>query len=155
MTVLAWDGTTLAADKRAIIGRLQRTTRKIYSVCVAPGGVPPVLVGYAGDASDGDECLAWFRAGAKPDDFPPPLRTKEDWSGLLVIWGGGEIWRYESSPYPVQFEPQIFASGSGRDFALAAMHCGKTAAEAVEIASFFDPNCGNGVDVLTHAGDPT
>lgn len=38
--------------------------------------------------------------------------------------------------------------GSGRDFAIAAMHCGKTAREAVEIASLYENGCGNGVDVL-------
>jgi hypothetical protein len=40
------------------------------------------------------------------------------------------------------------AIGSGMDFALAAMACGKTAAEAVEIAARFDPNTGGRVDVI-------
>ena len=46
-------------------------------------------------------------------------------------------------------EDQFAAWGSGRDFALTAMHLGKSAREAVEIACLFENGCGNGVDVLT------
>jgi ATP-dependent protease HslVU (ClpYQ) peptidase subunit len=41
------------------------------------------------------------------------------------------------------------AIGTGRDYALAAMHCGSTAAEAVAIAALFDPGTGGGVDTVT------
>lgn len=43
------------------------------------------------------------------------------------------------------------AIGSGRDFALAAMHCGKSALEAVEIAAHFD----TGTSGPIHAYDVT
>jgi ATP-dependent protease HslVU (ClpYQ) peptidase subunit len=48
----------------------------------------------------------------------------------------------------VHYEDKKTATGSGRDYALAAMHCGKTAREAVEIACLFETGCGNGVDEL-------
>lgn len=143
MSVIAWDGKTLAADKRACIGTLIMTTTKIFRVGEA-------LAAYAGDADGGEEMLAWFNAGQDPDKFPSSQRDKYEWSGLLVIWENGRIWKYERTPYPIKFPPQKFAIGSGRDFALAAMHCGKSAVEAVEVASIFDSGCGNGIDVLTH-----
>ncbi len=147
MTVIAWDGKTLAADKRACLGGLIRTTTKIFRA-FDPVTSDGVLVGYGGDAACGEELLAWFKRGAKPEEYPP-LRKPEDWARLLVIGRGGTICFYENTPYPVKFaRGQAFAIGSGRDFALAAMQCGKTAQEAVEVATVFDNGCGNGVDTL-------
>jgi 20S proteasome alpha/beta subunit len=144
MTCIAWDGATLAADKRCALGSLIRTTTKIFNFgdCFA---------GYAGDAAVGEELVAWFKAGHVPADFPESQRSKDSWTSLLVIWRNGDIWKFESTPHAVKFPPQQFAIGSGRDFAMAAMHCGKTAQEAVEVACVFDNGCGNGVDILSFA----
>ena len=130
MSVIAWDGKTLAADKRACLGTLIATTTKIFKACGA-------LVAYSGDACFGEEMLAWFKDGSDPLKFPPLQRDKDDWSGLLVVWDSGEIWKYERSPYPLKFPKQLFAIGSGRDFALAAMYLGKAAEEAVEVACVY------------------
>jgi ATP-dependent protease HslVU (ClpYQ) peptidase subunit len=145
MSVIAWDGTMLAADRRAVMGTLIRTTTKIFRVGDA-------LAAYAGDADAGEEVLAWFVAGHDAAKFPTAQRDKDNWAGLLVVWPDGWLWKYERTPHPLKFPPQQFAIGSGRDFALAAMHCGKTAPEAVEVACIFDSGCGNGVDVLIHGG---
>ena len=142
MSVIAWDGKTLAADKRASFGTTIHTTTKIFHSGDA-------LVAYAGDASFGEEMRAWYGRGAKPEDFPVSNRDKEDWAGLLVIRRGRPIARYERTPYPVLFEDTLFAIGSGREFALAAMHLGKTAREAVEVAIALDSGCGNGIDTRT------
>lgn len=148
MSVIAWDGKRLAADKRACLGTTIRTTTKIFTVY-------DCLVGYCGEASFGEELLAWFRAGANPAEFPASLRGKDDWAELLVIVPGKIITKYERTPYPLTFHDEYFAIGSGRDFALAAMYCGKTAIEAVKVACLFDSACGNGIDVLpyTEKGD--
>lgn len=143
MSVIAWDGQVLAADKRACLGTLVRTTTKVFQVGEA-------LCGYAGDADAGEEVLAWFRAGHDPANFPASQRDRDSWAGLLVVWPDGHLWKFERTPYPLRFPPQQFAIGSGRDFALAAMHLGRTAREAVEVACVFDSGCGNGVDMLTH-----
>lgn len=145
MSVIAWDGESLAADKRACLGSLIRTTTKIFRT---PRGA---LAGYAGDADAGEEMLAWFNAGFDPANFPPSQRNTETWAGLLVIWPDKNIWKFERTPYPIKFPNQQFAIGSGRDFALSAMFCGKSAKEAVEIACLFDTGCGNGVNVLHHS----
>ncbi len=142
MSCIAWDGTTLAADKRASRGSLIATTTKIFRSGDA-------LIAYAGEAVFGEEMRAWFDRGAKPEDFPQSNRDKDDWAGLLVIRKGQPITHYERTPYPIRFEDKTFAIGCGRDFALAAMHLGKTAREAVEVAIALDSGCGNGIDTLT------
>lgn len=150
MSVIAWDGKTLAADKRASFGSTIRTTTKIFRHGNA-------LVAYAGDASHGEEVRAWWASGADPDQFPTSQRDKDDWAGLLVIRKGERgpvIARYERTPYPIYFEDEQFSIGSGRDFALAAMFLGCDARRAVEVASALDSGCGNGVDTLTFEDTP-
>lgn len=142
MTVIAWDGTTLAADKRAVNGTLISTLTKIFRV-------GRVLAAYSGGPDFGEEILAWYTAGHDPATFPPSQRDKDDWSGLLIVHECGTLHKYERTPYPIRFPPQNFALGSGREFALAAMYCGRTAEEAVLVACELDNGCGNGVDVLT------
>ncbi len=142
MSVIAWDGKRLAADKRCTLGTLIRTTSKLFHLGDA-------LVAYAGDTDAGEEVLAWFKNGHDPAKFPDSQRNADRFAELLIVWADGTIWKYQRTPYPLKFPPQQFAIGSGRDFALAAMHCGKTAPEAVEVACVFDSGCGNGTDVLT------
>ena len=141
MTCIAWDGKTLAGDKRACICSLMRTTTKIHRVKDA-------LVGYCGDAAQGREMLAWARGGFKLSAFPESQRDEKAFAPLLVIQAGGVVEVYENTPHPIQYENKHFAIGSARDFALTAMYLGKCASDAVLIASEFDPGCGNGVDVL-------
>lgn len=142
MSVIAWDGKMLAADKRACDGSLVRTVTKIFKI-------NGCLVGYSGNADQGEQMVEWFRNGEKQDEFHPSQRDKDDWAGLLVIRPDGKIHKYERTPYPISFEDKLFTLGCGRDFALAAMYCGKTASEAVELTCLLDNGCGNGIDVLT------
>lgn len=144
MTCVAWDGTTLAADRRALVGGVIRTTTKIHRVGDS-------LVAFSGDAAMGRELVEWYERGAKPEEFPEQQREK-DKSRLLAIGPRKEIWVHEDGPYPILFEDEFFAIGSGRDYALAAMHLGCNAVQAVEVAAVFSSECGNGFDVLVHAG---
>lgn len=140
MTVIAWDGRTLAADKRVSFQGLSSTTTKISR---ANG----CLVAMCGDGTAAEQMLEWFRAGAMPGNFPKCQRSV-DWASLLVIVPDGKIHKYERGPKPIIIEDQFHAIGAGRDFAIAAMHCGKTAAEAVAIACIYENSCGNGIDTL-------
>jgi 20S proteasome alpha/beta subunit len=142
MTCIAWDGKTLAADKRQSRGTLITTTSKIFRVGDA-------LIGLSGESALNAQMLAWFRDGEKVDAFPAAQRDKEDWSAIIVVRADGTLHTYERSPYPSVIEDRRFAIGCGRDFALMAMHLGKSAREAVELTAMFDSGCGNGVDVLT------
>ncbi len=85
--------------------------------------------------------MEWFAAGAKPETFP---KLQE----ALVVLDDGRVHEYGRTPYPQPREDKFTAIGSGSDFALAAMHLGLDAIDAVDLACRLDPNCGNGIDAL-------
>lgn len=145
MTVIAWDGKTLAADKRAVNAMLARTVTKIKRL---PWGV---LLGWSGDQDIGSELRDWFAAGADASRFPEAARKGD---ATLMVVERGKVRFYVASPAPMEVEDSQVAIGSGRDYAQAAMALGKTAREAVELACRFDTGCGNGIDTLTHEEAP-
>lgn len=142
MTCIAWDGRTLAADRRATRGTVIAEVTKIFKV-------RDVLVGCSGDAQFHAALREWVRAERKPEEYPTHQRDKDDWQPMLVIESNGSISFYERSPYPIRFHDKHFAIGSGRDFALAAMHLGLSSEAAVGVACCLDSGCGNGIDTLT------
>jgi 20S proteasome alpha/beta subunit len=142
MTVIAWDGKTLAADKLSTDGTSRRTVTKIHRL--SNGAV----LGACGDAGQCREMQAWYCNGAKPEELPPKQRDADTAAWLLVIEPGPRILYFQLGPYPILLEDKIFAMGSGREYAMAAMHLGKTAREACEVAIALSPECGQGVDEL-------
>ena len=138
MTVIAWDGKTLAADKRATNAGMIRTVTKIFRV-------DDSIVAIEGNLDQGMLMLAWVRDGCDPDTFPESQNDEDRWVNVTVADKDG-LRQYQQTPYPFKIEDKLFASGSGRDFALAAMHLGKSAVEAVEVACVFQSDCGNGCD---------
>ena len=142
MTVIAWDGHAMAADKMQSHGGLHATTIKVHKL---PDGR---LAGGAGNAALIGEMLYWLAAGADPAKFPTQQRNEKECTSMLVVSRSGAVLQYESTPHPLVIQNKYWAIGSGRDFAIMAMHLGKTATEAVELASQLCNDCGNGVDTL-------
>lgn len=140
MTIIAWDGRLLAADKRAEVGGLARTVTKIRRI-------NGHLVAASGNAARGQEIMGWWAAGADQKAFPAWQQT-DDFVDMLVITPDATVLKFERSAHPILFEDKLFAMGSGRDYALATMHLGHDARRAVEVACAFDVGCGNGIDVL-------
>lgn len=143
MTVIAWDGKTLAADKRGSDNGIARTVTKIRRTKDGH------LIGTSGGSSRGMELAAWYEAGAIPAEFPATERDEDKCAMLVVIRPGPSVVFFMANPYGKVFEDEKFAMGSGRDFATTCMHLGMEAKEAVRIASELDMNCGNGIDVLS------
>lgn len=141
MTVIAWDGKTLAADKRATKYGLIYTVTKIFRV-------GDRLIGISGDATRGSELVHWIKCGLDLATYPQ-LQDKDNRAHIVSIERNGRIKLYESTAHPYVVEDQRWAEGEGRDFALAAMHLGMNAREAVEFTCRFISCCGNGVDTLT------
>lgn len=140
MTVIAFDGRMLAADRRSVDGAgIARTVTKIERY-------RKHLLAITGNCDVGCETREWWKAGADPVKFPAKSRDGE--ASLIVISPDGGIYTYGTGPYPLHIEQEKCAFGSGRDFAEAAMYRGKNAAQAVEIACLFQSDCGNGVTVL-------
>lgn len=141
MTTIAWDGMTLAGDRLGCAGDLKRTVTKISRV-------GSCLLGTAGSAVHAVEFREWLLSGADPKTIPL-FQLSEEYQNVILIKPDKSCWVYSQGVYPSLVEDTFHACGSGRDFALAAMHMGKSAKEAVELASLFDVATGNGVDILT------
>lgn len=142
MTCIAWDGKTIAADKRAVCGNMVVTTTKLRSLA----GSGEVLA-WSGAQDSGELVADWYTGGADIAKWPECQRDEKTWCRLIVASPHG-VKVYERQPFGVAVEDPFMAWGCGADLARAAMHCGKTAREAVEIACLYDNGCGNGIDVL-------
>lgn len=140
MTVIVWDGTTLAADRFCTDGYFKHPTTKIYKL---PSGD---LLGIAGSVSRAMALLDWAYKGFEPDKYPE-LADKENYAELLRIKTDGTILNYESE-WPMLLECKSYAIGSGSDFAHAALYMGADAIHAVHVASELCSSCGMGVDSM-------
>lgn len=144
MTVVAWDGVTLAADKRFCQGSTIGTCTKAFKV-------RGHLVAFSGSATAAAQLLEWFAEGADPERFLDVPDGQE--TDMIVITPDRKILLYEDSPFPMLCEDKQHAIGSGANFAAAAMYCGENAVKAVEVACALDAGCGNGITVLTLEDD--
>jgi ATP-dependent protease HslVU (ClpYQ) peptidase subunit len=141
MTVIAWDGKALVADKQCTNAGHPMVVTKIHRV---PNGI----VGFAGNGGHASALLTWFNDGCDPDKWPD--KNSGDTAGVLFISNDGEVRGYsgDDGPHYIVYENKFIAFGAGRDYALAAMHLGKSAREAVELACLLDTSCGQGIDIL-------
>jgi len=140
MTVIAWDGKTLAADKqRSFSGTTGRTT-KLFRI--ASGEVLAI----AGNEAMGRLLVDWYVNGANPTEWPEAQKT-EDWARLVVASKSG-LKYFEKFPVAIELQEPFYAFGSGMDVALGALAMGATAERAVEVASQFIDSCGGGIDAM-------
>ena len=140
MTCIAWDGATLAADRQASVGSLRVATTKI--IRLASGG----LCGGSGDGPILRALLQWAVDGMSQDKYPENKDTDAD---MIYIAPDKTCWLYTRNCFPLAVEQPFMATGSGRDFAMAAMYLGKTASEAVTVAAALDTGVGHDIDTLT------
>lgn len=145
MTTVAFDGQTMAADTLAVDnwGLKEKTLEKIWANKY-------LLIGGAGESGQIQTWLAGLdQLETDLDDlieagYKPYAKESNDPALLVVCRMTGRIYRHVGGRFLRSHYPQ-FAIGSGRDFALAAMHLGKSAREAVEVAMTFDNNTGGDV----------
>lgn len=140
MTVIAWDGKTLAADKMSCSAGYGYTVTKVHRL--ADGSV----AAFAGDVDSAMALLHWLNGDRDAATYPDAQKTND--TSAFVVGPDGKAVSYGKTPHPQVMEDRYYSMGHGRDFALAAMHCGKTAREAVELTCLLDVYCGNGVDTL-------
>lgn len=142
MSVIAWDGQTLCADKRAVSSGFKFKVTKIFRIKLG-------LIGIDGTYDAGMALIEWLENGADPKEYPEIQKDNDRNCFGLLITPEKKIIRYERLCNPILIEETYFAGGSGRDYALAAMYLGKSARKAVLVACHFDNSCGNGIDELT------
>lgn len=142
MTVIAWDGKTLAADKQSTSAGLARTVTKL-SRSMSADGKTLRLYGISGDPNVGQEIIHWHHNGLDGKDFPS--MAKDGGTTVIMVDRSG-VYLFDKSAFPERIEDEFVAIGSGRDFALAAMYLGCDARDAVEVACHFQDGCGRGID---------
>ena len=141
MSVIAWDGQSLATDRQATNCAQRNTASKAIRI---PSGE---VVAWCGEQDQGLILAKWYEDGADPSKWPEFQKDKEDWSRLVVASESG-VKFYERHPVAMVEHDAFQAFGSGRDYAMGAMAMGATAAQAVKVASQFNVHCGMGVDVF-------
>lgn len=147
MSVIAWDGYQLVADKQASNnGRIEVAT-KLIQLHDGRFGMA-TYAGWVGTHSHGLALAKWFAEGADPAKWPS-FQTRENWTRLIIGVYGKGVWVYEDIPERDFVESPYLAWGSGGDFAMGAMANGASAATAVTIANQLSDTCGQGLTVVT------
>lgn len=150
MSTIAYANGQLAADRLAYLGRYEAghaTKRKIHRL--EDGRLVGISTSVVGASS---MLMQWIKEGADPASAIFE-KTAPDEFAILIVELDGTLTYYDDGLWPQHPEPTVFAIGSGRSYALGAMAAGKTAAEAIDIAAFFDPFTRLGeIDVLYLGG---
>lgn len=137
MSVIAWDGHTLAADCQGTCAGMRNRTHKIKSL---PNGD---LLAWTGEQDKGLVLFKWYESGCDPKTWPD-FQKGENWTRLIIIHGG-KAFTLEQYPELIPVLDAFMAWGAGADFAMGAMAMGADAAKAVKIASRFSVHCGMGI----------
>lgn len=138
MSVVAWDGKTLAADRMRTTGDIETTMRKLWKLKT---GEIIAVIGYQ---AEGLALKRWYEDGAKREDWPK-CQEGEDWVQFIVASEKG-CFHYNNLPEQIESIDPFAAWGVGRRTALGAMAMGADAVKAVEIASKYASGCGKGCD---------
>ena len=135
MTIVVYDGKSIAIDRAAVSGTvIHRATKAwVHGDAVITG---------TGAASHVSALVNWYKQGADADDYPVYATHAE-----LIVATSVNLLRYERSPHPVDHGNNKCAFGDGRDLAYGALAMGATAAQAAQVACHYNPNCGGGLDI--------
>lgn len=147
MTTVAWDGKTLAADRRVTYGSVPLVRRKVFRICGPDGR--RYLLGFSGQ----DYALALLLFWMRHPHSPPPKILHDDHINALLVNERNQIFAMSNTALvwcPIR--ASFYGIGSGGDHAEGAMAAGATAREAVRIAMRFDVHSGGGVDSISFEG---
>lgn len=137
MTVIAWDGNTLAVDMQINKGELKYRSSKMERLDTGE------VIAWSGLIDAGLILAKWYKDGADPEKFP--YNPKDESFADLVVAGSDGVKVYCQSPHP-HIPDGPMAWGSGALAAMGAMKMGADAIRAVGIASEVSNSCGMGVE---------
>lgn len=135
MTTIAYSAATqtMAADSQVTSGNRKFRTTKLFRL--KDGGI----AGGAGDFAVLLKVIRWAEAGFNLKAKPDLPDSAEGSFEILCVRGDGSMFSLDETMEPMPLTDAFLAMGSGSNYAVAAMHCGKTPLEAVEVAAQFDP----------------
>ena len=132
MTTIAVDvlNKKIASDSKVTWNGPAYSTLKIFK---AKDGT---LCAFCGHLSAGKKFAEWVQEGCNRKKSPV-FEEGENYSGVTINAKGVFSWDETMIPSEI-VDDKFFAMGSGGAYALAALHCGKTLEEAVELAIKLD-----------------
>lgn len=137
MSIVAWDGKTLAADNQATNNGLRMRTQKIFQLPFID-----TIAAFTGDIEQGLALIKWFKEGEVPENWPS-FQKAESWTRMICA-SKGKVFIFELLPIRQYVLDPFMAWGSGRDFAMGAMAQGASAAEAILKTNIHCEGCGMG-----------
>ena len=153
MTTIAYRANIIAADSRETwdsdaggtsIGNCEKLFRKRV-------GKREVIIGTAGGSYLGMIFVDWFGdLGKEPPTILRDAHLDEDFDVLVL--DRGKVYTANHLCRLIEVIDPFIAIGSGRKAALAAMHCGRSAREAVAIACKVDPYTAPPIVTMTMPG---
>lgn len=149
MTTIAYRDGVLAADSRATWD--DGVASKVVKMWALLSKIEPVkgaiLLATAGDLYAALLFKDWLESGGEPRLHDRGVGEQHDFEAVIVhksgIYSANRLCRIVENPEP------FWAAGSGCKFALAAMHCGKSARDAVQVAMHFDPYTAGRINTMT------
>lgn len=146
MTTIAWDGKSLATDTLIVSGSMPRRGTKITLERDRS-----VIVAGAGNWSDLLRFREWVAKRWRSEVPPPAFDDQCGFTGFVVERGARpRLYIVHTNGAIEDNRAKYVAAGSGRDFALSALHFGLSALGAVKFAARFDVYTGGTFE--TYAG---
>lgn len=97
--------------------------------------------GIFGGCGDWDKLLKIYRAIEKGTEI-------EDIDVTVLELRTDGLWIYEGTTIPVLIKEDFYAIGTGAGYAMGALHCGRSVAEACEIACIYDTSSHPPIDYM-------
>lgn len=141
ITTIAWRGRILAADTQLTWSDgIKSFCRKLHTLPGKDG-----CIGIAGNYDDEVVFHQWWGLGEKIETWDSERMKKAKFSALYIDkWK--DVWYYDDGPEKMSIEHEFAAIGDGSAIAIAGMHMGMTAKEAVNLASELTVNTNNYID---------
>lgn len=144
MTTIAFDGKTLVADTLASDDwGLESQARKLVESTAWVAGFAGRSAQQYKWAKEARECLSIDDVLAY--GYPTYEKDKDDPAIILICRNTKKIWRHSEGIFIAHYG-RFFAIGSGRDYALMAMHLGLTAIRAISEVAKFDIHTNDVID---------
>jgi len=146
MTTIAYKDDIMVSDSRSCIGDLiyEEDCQKLFT-----NQGPFLVIGIAGNYQDGMDILDIIKGYTQIDQVRNiDFKEAKIQASFLGVTYDGKLWHYAGDCSFQLRNDLTFAVGSGSDFALGAMASGKTAEEAVIIASRFDVSTNSEIQVV-------
>ncbi|MGB1214609.1 MAG: hypothetical protein ACPG4X_14690 [Pikeienuella sp.] len=144
MSIVAVRDGIMASDTRANGGDLEFSMRKMQRD-------GDRIVGWAGNWTDGKVFAKWWLSGADLDALPSFVNREGKAPDFVALTLSPDGWEYWFEWFVPESNEDILlpymAIGSGQQAAMAAMHMGATAAEAVGVACAVAAGCSTPIQV--------